>query len=507
MSGKQLILCILDGFGYSEKLEHNAVYHAKTPVIDDLLKRYPNTLLRASGLAVGLPEGQMGNSEVGHVAIGLGRTQFQDLPRVSMAIENETLTENDELKALINALKSNGKRCHIWGLLSDGGIHSHIDHMFALADILLKNGIKVFVHACTDGRDTSPKTALRYLKRFKAHFGDRLEISTIGGRYYHMDRDKRWDRVEAAYNTIVRPVIFWNSPEKYVEHCYSEQIYDEFFPPVAIEGYDGIQDGDAFISFNFRSDRVREMLTALTDDSFSGFVRPHSLPRFSTIIGMTEYSAEFREKIGVMFKKQESKDSLGEVIAKSGLRQLRIAETEKYPHVTFFFNGGLEDPFENESRIMFDSPKVDTYDLKPEMAAEKITDAVLSELRKKSFNVCVMNFANPDMVGHTGNFDAVVRAIELVDFCVGKIRDAVIENGGCMIVTADHGNAEVMHNEASKQPHTAHTTNDVFFVLVDDAHKNDVLADNGGLKDIAPTILDILDIEKPDAMTGRSLRQ
>ena len=504
---QQLILCILDGFGHSENQNHNAVFHAKTPTLDSILEKYPHTFLRASGLEVGLPKGQMGNSEVGHVAIGLGRIVFQDLPRISMAVKDNTLADIKELKTLIDTLKKNRKRCHLWGLLSDGGIHSHIDHIFGIANILLQNDIETFLHVCTDGRDTSPKNALQYIEKVKTSFGDRLQIATVGGRYYHMDRDKRWDRVEKAYNSMARPVDFWNSVEKYIEHCYAADMSDEFIPPVAIEGYDGIQDGDALISFNFRADRVLEMLSALTDDSFSGFVRPYGMPKFSEIVGVTEYSSELRGKIGVMFKKEESENSLGEVLSKSGLRQLRIAETEKYPHVTFFFNGGLEDPFDNEVRIMFDSPKIDTYDLEPEMSAGKITGALLQELAKKSFDVCIVNFANPDMVGHTGNFDAVVRAIEFVDSCVAKIQDAVVEAGGCLIITADHGNAEIMYNEASMQAHTAHTTNDVLFVIADESRKNEVLAESGGLKDVAPTILDILGLDKPAKMTGNTLRK
>lgn len=502
---RPLILCILDGFGHSEKEEYNAVYQARTPNIDELWDSYPHTLLQASGLAVGLPEGQMGNSEVGHIAIGIGRTIYQDLPRISLAIKDKTIRDIPELQDLISKLKKNGGSCHLWGLLSDGGIHSHIEHLFGIADILLENGIKLFVHACTDGRDTPPQSAKQYIDEFHKHFKWKLEFATFGGRYYHMDRDKRWDRIQKAYDSMVSPTNFCKSPEEYIDECYADGIYDEFLPPVALEGYDGIKDGDAFIAFNFRTDRVRQMLSTFLD-GFSGFERSR-VPQFSTILGVTEYSTDFRGKIGVMFKHQESKNSLGEVIANNGLTQLRVAETEKYPHVTFFFNGGIETPFKNENRIMIDSPKVATYDLAPKMSARGIADAVISELKKKSFDLCVVNFANPDMVGHTGNFDAVVEAIEFVDSCVGEIRKAIHEVDGSLIVTADHGNAEIMYNEDAKQPHTAHTTNPVIFILADDHYKNNMLAESGGLRDIAPTILDVMGIEKPSEMTGNSLKK
>ncbi|MBR1734082.1 MAG: 2,3-bisphosphoglycerate-independent phosphoglycerate mutase [Alphaproteobacteria bacterium] len=505
MSKKPLVLCILDGFGFSEKHEFNAVYTAKTPTIDKLWNEYPHTLLHASGLHVGLPDGQMGNSEVGHTAIGLGRVIFQDLPRISKAGEENTIKDIPELKSIISKLKENGQRCHLWGLLSDGGIHSHIEHLFAIADVLLNCGIKVLVHACIDGRDTPPRSAEKYIDMFENHFGNRLKISTLGGRYFQMDRDKRWERTEQAYNCIVRPVTFWDSPKKYIEHCYKEDISDEFIPPVAIDGYDGVQKGDAFIVFNFRADRVRQMLTALTDEAFSGFVRPYGLPEFSAIVGVTEYASEFKEKVGVMFKRQQIKNSLGEVLSKNNLTQLRAAETEKYPHVTFFFNGGVEDPFDGEDRALIPSPKVETYDLAPEMSAKEVTDSVIDRLNKDDRDVYVINFANPDMVGHTGNFEAAISAIECVDECVKRIFDVVYNKGGCMIVTADHGNAEEMFNFEKNQPHTAHTTNLVPFILVSDELKNAELKSDCGLRDIAPTMLDVLGLKKPDDMTGESL--
>lgn len=505
MSKKPLVLCILDGFGYSEKKEFNAVASAKTPTIDELWEKYPHTLLHAAGMNVGLPEGQMGNSEVGHTAIGLGKILFQDLPKISMSIKDDNLKDKKELKAVIELLKKNGKRCHLWGLLSDGGIHSHIEHLFAFVDIMLANDIKVFVHVCTDGRDTSPKSAIQYIEMFENRFGENAKIATIGGRYFGMDRDKRWERTEKAYNCMMHPVEFCDSAKKYISNCYENGIFDEFVPPVALGNYDGIQDGDAFIAFNFRSDRVRQMLSALTDESFSGFARNGGMKKFSSIVGVTEYSSDFKGKIEVLFKREEVKNSLGEVISKAGLKQMRAAETEKYPHVTFFFNGGVEISFENEERLLVDSPKVETYDLEPAMSARKITDVILDKLKNDVFDVYIVNFANPDMVGHTGNFDAVVKSIEIMDSCLQDIKNIVSSKNGCLIVTADHGNAEEMFNIEKNQPHTAHTTNDVPFILACDDYQNATLSPEGGLKDVAPTILKILNIEKPDEMTGKSL--
>lgn len=505
MSKKPLVLCVLDGFGYSERQEFNAVFSAKTPAIDNLWEKYPHTLLHAAGMEVGLPEGQMGNSEVGHTAIGLGRVIFQDLPRISMSVKNNTLKDAPGLMAVIKHLTKNGKRCHIWGLLSDGGIHSHIEHLFALIDIMLENGIEVFVHACTDGRDTPPKSATQYIEMFEDRFKGKVKLATIGGRYFGMDRDKRWERTEQAYNCMIQPVNFEDSADKYISHCYANGIFDEFIPPIALKGYDGIKDGDAFIAFNFRADRVRQMLTALADESFSGFTRSYGLPKISYIIGMTEYFSEFNGKIDVIFKREEVKNSLGEILAKAGLRQFRVAETEKYPHVTFFFNGGIEEALENEERCLIDSPKVETYDLEPEMSAKKITNAIIDKLKKDDADVYIVNFANPDMVGHTGNFDATVKSIETMDSCLQEINDIVQSKNGCFIVTADHGNAEEMFSPEKNQLHTAHTTNDVIFILACNDYKSAELSACGGLKDIAPTILDILNIEKPSDMTGKSL--
>ncbi|MCR5225491.1 MAG: 2,3-bisphosphoglycerate-independent phosphoglycerate mutase [Alphaproteobacteria bacterium] len=499
------MLCILDGMGFSEDEEFNAVKKAKIPIFDKMCKTYPHTLLHAAGEHVGLPAHQMGNSEVGHTAIGLGRVIFQDLPRISKAIENDTLKDIPELQEVIATLKESGKTCHLWGLLSDGGIHSHKDHLYALVDILLKNNINVRVHACLDGRDTPPRDALKYVVEFeKKYKGTNAKLATVGGRYFGMDRDKRWDRIEAAYEAITCPTKFCKVAKKYISECYDQDISDEFVPPMAIEGYNGILKGDAFIVFNFRTDRVRQMLTALVDDNFKGFKRAYR-PEFSHILGMTEYSADLNGKVGVMFKKEESVNSLGEVLSKAGLTQVRAAETEKYPHVTFFFNGGKEEPFKNEERILVGSPKVATYDMKPEMSAKKLTNIIIDNINEDNYDVYIVNFANPDMVGHTGNFKAVVKAIEVVDKCLGQISDAIAAKGGHLLVTADHGNAEEMFDSKVNQPHTAHTSNDVLFVLVSDEHKNVQLAVDRGLKDIAPTILDILKIKQPKEMTGKSI--
>lgn len=505
MTKKPLVLCILDGMGFSHDEEFNAVAKAKTPIFDKMCKTYPHTLLHAAGEHVGLPAHQMGNSEVGHTAIGLGRVVFQDLPKISMAIANDTLKDIPELKEVIATLKETGKKCHLWGLLSDGGIHSHKDHLYALIDIFLKNNIDVWVHACLDGRDTPPRDALKYVVEFeKKYKGTNAKLATIGGRYFGMDRDKRWDRIEAEYNAITCPTEFCKVAKKYIAECYDKDVLDEFIPPIAINGYNGVLKGDAFLVFNFRTDRVRQMLTALVDDEFKGFERRYR-PEFSHILGMTEYSSEFNGKVGVLFKKEKNVNSLGEVLSKSGLTQVRAAETEKYPHVTFFFNGGKEEPFKNEERILVGSPKVATYDLKPEMSAKKLTNIIIDNLHENNYDVYIINFANPDMVGHTGNFKAVVKAIEVVDKCLGQIWEAVTEKNGHLLVTADHGNAEIMFDKSTNQPHTAHTVNDVLFILCSEELKNVQLSLDCGLKDIAPTVLDILKIKKPKEMTGKSL--
>ena len=506
MKNKQpLVLCILDGCGHRESTKFNAVKNARTPTLDSLLEKYPHTLLHASGVSVGLPEGQMGNSEVGHTTIGLGQVIFQDLLRISMAAENGTLKDIEELKELIKILKKNGGRCHLWGLLSDGGVHSHIDHLFAIVDVLHDNGIEVLLHASLDGRDTPPKSAISYLEKFEKIAGSKAKIATVAGRYFSMDRDKRWDRIEKAYNVMVRPTESVQSAKDYVNQCYANDKTDEFIPPMAIGDYDGIHDGDAFVVFNFRTDRVRQMLSAIAMDNFSGFTRPQELPKFSIILGVTEYSAEFFEKVGVMFKKFIPKNTLGEVVSAAGLTQFRTAETEKYPHVTFFFNGGREEPLVGEERALIASPKVATYDLQPEMSAFKLTDVIVERINNDCFDFYVINYANLDMVGHTGNYDAAVKAAEAVDECIQRLYSVVQDKKGHLIITADHGNAEEMFDENTKQPHTAHTTNDVWFVMAADDFQGVSLAEGGSLRDIAPTILDMLGIDKPSDMSGESL--
>lgn len=499
-----VVLCILDGVGHSERFSYNAVRQAKTPVLDRLKKVYHYAFMHCSGVYVGLPQGQMGNSEVGHSAIGLGRVILQDLPKISFAIGHEMLDINDDLTNMVTVLRKNGGTCHLWGLLSDGGVHSHQDHLFGLLNFFLKNNIKVKVHACLDGRDTPPKSAQCFIKELKKRYGGDV-IGTVGGRYYGMDRDKRWGRIQRAYNQILKPSEFVDDVFQYITDCYEKEIFDEFIPPVALKGYEGVKDGDGFISFNFRSDRARQMMTALTEDFVPGMDNKLVLPKFSYIITMTEYSDSLSKKVNAIFPHEEIKNSLGEVLSEAGVTQLRAAETEKYPHVTFFFDGGKEDPFPGESRLLVNSPKVATYDLCPEMSAGELTDKIVDYLEKDSFDVYVMNFANGDMVGHTGNFEAVKKAMEFVDACVGRIFEVVQRKKGHLLIIADHGNAEDMFNEEKGLPNTAHTTNDVVFLLASDEYKDARLRAENTLIDVAPTILDILGLNAPKEMSGDSI--
>ncbi len=507
MTQKPVMLLILDGWGYRDKnTPDNAIENGETPNWHRLLKEYPHCFIETSGLAVGLPEGQMGNSEVGHTNLGAGRVVMQDLPKIDAAIKDETLAKNPVLLKMTEDLKKNNKTCHLMGLMSPGGVHSMQNHILALCKIMSSEGIKVRVHAFLDGRDTPPSSAIDYLKQFEndiAEFKD-IKIATIEGRFYAMDRDKRWDRVELAYNNIVLAdgKRFASSGDA-IKASYAEGITDEFVLPAVIDDYNGIQDGDAVLMANFRADRAREILYALADTNFDGFERKKTL-KLSHAVGMTEYSVDHNRFMETIFPPEQLTNILGEVVAKNGLTQLRIAETEKYAHVTFFFNGGEEKEFEGEERILVASPKVATYDLKPEMSVYEVTDQLVKAIEDKKFDVIICNFANGDMVGHTGIMSAALKAVKAVDECLGKVEEAIKKVDGVLIVTADHGNAEKMVDEKTGQPYTAHTIGKVQAVLVNDKSGVQSMKD-GRLADIAPTMLDLLEIKKPIEMSGTSL--
>lgn len=503
MSKKPVMLMILDGWGVAPASDVNAATLAQTPNLDRYFAEFPHTTLEASGMEVGLPEGQIGNSEVGHLNIGAGRIIYQSLTRITKAIKDGDFFNNEVLCACMDKTKNAGKALHLMGLLSDGGVHSNINHLIALLKMAKARGLeKVYVHAFLDGRDVPPKSAVGFIKQLQEaiagmEFG---KIATVMGRYYAMDRDNRWDRLEKAYKTLVLgDGKLVADPVQGVEASYEAGITDEFVEPMVVDGVDAkITGGDGIIFFNFRPDRARQITRALNDAEFPHFERPASaLP--VNFVCMTQYDATIDAPVA--YPPEEYTETLGEVLAKEGKRQLRIAETEKYAHVTFFFNGGVEEPNLNEERILINSPKVATYDLQPEMSAYDVTDALLAELDKDKFDVVVLNYANPDMVGHTGVLPAAIKAMEAVDECVGKVVDKVLSLGGSVCITADHGNLEKMA-EADGTPHTAHTTNIVPFILVsNEEHK----LHSGVLADIAPTMLELLNIEKPAVMTGSSL--
>ena len=503
MSKKPVMLMILDGWGVAPASDVNAATLAQTPNLDRYFAEFPNTTLEASGMEVGLPEGQIGNSEVGHLNIGAGRIIYQSLTRITKAIKDGDFFTNEVLCACMDKTKNAGKALHLMGLLSDGGVHSNINHLIALLEMAKARGLeKVYVHAFLDGRDVPPKSAVGFIKQLQDAIAgmDFGKIATVMGRYYAMDRDNRWDRLEKAYKTLVfGEGKLVADPVQGVEASYEAGVTDEFVEPMVVEGVDAkITSGDGIIFFNFRPDRARQITRALNDAEFSHFERPASaLP--VNFVCMTQYDATIDAPVA--YPPEEYNDTLGEVLAKEGKHQLRIAETEKYAHVTFFFNGGVEEPNLNEERVLINSPKVATYNLQPEMSAYDVTNALLAELDKDKFDVVVLNYANPDMVGHTGVLPAAIKAMEAVDECVGKVVDKVLSLGGSVCITADHGNLEKMA-EADGTPHTAHTTNVVPFILVsNEEHK----LHSGVLADIAPTMLELLNIEKPAVMTGSSL--
>ena len=490
---KKAILVITDGIGYSAKTEHNAFYKANTPTYDKLFSEVPHALIDTFGLSVGLPEGQMGNSEVGHMTIGSGRVLYQDLVKISLALKDGSIEQNEVLQDLFK--KSD--RLHLIGLMSDGGVHSHIEHFMGIADIAAKNGKKVFLHLITDGRDVSPTSAQKYLEEVKKHLNENVQIATIAGRFYSMDRDNRWERIERGYNAIVNAEPKTDmSPEAYIGHSYSLGETDEFVEPTAFAGYDGMKDGDAVLTINFRSDRMREMVTALADDSFTAFERPDIKVHLATI---TEYDKSF--SYPVMFRKDVPQNTLAEVVAKAGLRQLHTAETEKYAHVTFFLNGGIDEPYENETRVLIPSPDVKTYDMKPEMSAKEVGEAV-REAMDAEYDFVVVNFANGDMVGHTGDINAAIKAVETVDEQLGLIWDKAKEKEYALVITSDHGNCEEMKDDAGNVL-TNHTVGEVWcFVDADGVEK----VNSGGLNNIAPTVLELMELEVPSEMDNSLIK-
>ncbi|TDR87258.1 2,3-bisphosphoglycerate-independent phosphoglycerate mutase [Enterovirga rhinocerotis] len=501
---RPVMLVILDGFGWREERADNAVAQAHKPVFDGLWSTCPRAFLRTSGADVGLPDGQMGNSEVGHLNIGAGRVVMQDLPRIGNAIADGSLAADATLAGFVARLKETGGTCHLMGLVSPGGVHAHQDHAAALARIVTAAGVPVAVHAWTDGRDTPPRSGADDLARLAAALPDGARIATVSGRYYAMDRDNRWERVSKAYGAMAdgQGAPFPDAASV-MAASYAADVTDEFVVPAVLGGYAGMADGDGILCFNFRADRVREILAALLDPAFAGFERAKA-HRVAAALGMTEYSTALDRLMGTVFKPQSMTNILGEVVAKAGRTQLRMAETEKYPHVTYFLNGGEETPYPGEERVMVPSPKVATYDLQPEMSAPELAGKAAEAIRSKRFDLIVLNFANPDMVGHTGSLEAAIRAVETADAGLGLIWEAVKAEGGALLVTADHGNSELMRDPATGGPHTAHTTNPVPVVL---AGVPGVRLHDGRLADIAPTLLALMGIAQPAEMTGRPLAE
>ena len=509
MSKKPVVLMVLDGYGLSSNPEGNAIAMAQTPVMDKLMKECPFVEGQASGMAVGLPDGQMGNSEVGHMNIGAGRIIYQDLTRITKAIDDGDFFQNEVLLQAMENCKKNNSDLHLWGLLSDGGVHSHITHLYGLLEMAKKNGLSnVYVHAFLDGRDTPPSSGKSFVEALQQKM-DEIgvgKIASLSGRYYAMDRDNNWDRVEKAYNSLVKGEgVQATDAVQAMADSYANDVTDEFvLPTVIVENgapLSVVKPNDSVIFFNFRPDRAREMTRAFCDDKFTGFDRQF-LPL--TFVCFKDYDETIPNKL-IAFQKEEITNTFGEFLAANGLKQLRLAETEKYAHVTFFFNGGVEDPNVDEFRLLVNSPKdVATYDLKPEMSAPEVGMDLVEAIKSDKYDVIVINFANPDMVGHTGVIPAAVKAVERVDELVGEAVKAVEEKDGVMFICADHGNAEKMLDYETGKPHTAHTTNPVPFILVN-AGEGVSLREGGCLADIAPTLIDIMGLEQPKEMTGKSL--
>ena len=507
MDKKVTMLMILDGFGINENEKANAVKLANTPNIDKLMKICPTTKMYTSGLNVGLPDGQMGNSEVGHTNIGAGRIVYQELTRITKSIEDGDFFSNPELVEAIENCKKHNSKLHILGLLSDGGVHSHIRHLFAVLELAKRKDFEdVYVHCFMDGRDTPPTSGESYIMKLEEKMKEKGvgKIASISGRFYAMDRDKRWNRVQKAYDAIVNGEgIKCTSAISAIEGSYQKEVFDEFVEPTVITNQNNepiakIEENDSVIFFNFRPDRAREITRAIVDKDFNEF--PTKKMDLDYVC-FTQYD-ETMPNVKIAFKPETLKNTFGEYISKKGLTQLRIAETEKYAHVTFFFNGGEEKQYPGEDRILVPSPKVETYDLKPEMSAVEVTDKVVEAINSRKYDCIILNYANPDMVGHTGNLDAAIKAIETIDECVGRVVEAINANEGVLIITADHGNAEQMLDYKTGEPHTAHTTNPVPLILVG---KEDVKLKEGKLADLAPTMLKLMGLEKPEEMTGESI--
>ncbi len=499
---KPLAIIIMDGFGISSRKTGNAIANAHKPNLERFWKSYATTSLVSSGLSVGLPRGQMGNSEVGHLNLGGGRIVYQDYTRISLAVENGSLRENPILLEAMENARDN--KLHLIGLVSDGGVHSHNTHLYALIEMAQKKGLeKVYVQAILDGRDVPPRSALTYFQDLEERF--KLigvgKVASVSGRYYAMDRDKRWDRVEKAYRCLTEGEGFRaETAKEAVENGYERGENDEFIQPTIVDSEGLVEDGDSIIFFNFRPDRAREITRAFVDKDFKDF-RPKPIKVHYTCL--TQYDATFN--VPVAFSAQNLDDTLGQVISLAGFRQLRIAETEKYAHVTYFFNGGKEQPNPKEDRALIPSPKVATYDLMPQMSAYEVTDEVVKRIESDIYDLIILNYANPDMVGHTGKYLAAVQAIEVLDHCLGCVVDKILTVGGAVLLTADHGNAEKMIDESTGQPHTAHTTNPVPFTLIINDGIVHTLRGDGILADVAPTALQLLGIQKPESMTGKSL--
>ena len=505
MDKKLTMLMILDGFGNNNNTEGNSIALANTPVIDKLFKQNPNTTIKTSGLDVGLPEGQMGNSEVGHTNIGAGRIVYQELTRITKSIEDGDFFSIPELIGAIENCKKNNSKLHIMGLLSDGGVHSHTRHLYAILELAKRRDFEdVYVHCFLDGRDTPPASGESFISELESKMAEKGvgRIASITGRFYAMDRDKRWERVQKAYDALVNGIGEKStSATKAIEDSYQKEVFDEFVLPTLIcngdEPIATISENDSVIFFNYRPDRAREITRSLVDKDFEGFERQY-FPLY--YVCFTNYD-ETIKNVNIVFKKDEIKNTFGEIVANNGLTQLRIAETEKYAHVTFFFNGGEEKQYKGEDRILVPSPKVETYDLQPEMSAIEVTDKVVEAIESEKYDTIILNYANPDMVGHTGNLEAAIKAIETIDTCVGRVIEAIEKVNGVVLITADHGNSEQMIDYSTGEPHTAHTTNDVPLVLIG----KDVRLNTGRLADLAPTMLELMGIEKPIEMTGTSL--